>query len=89
MKKQIRNTLAVALSLLFVFTGGFSRRAVRNFRLRGLDPDADYRAVPLFEAESVETILKGEELMKYGVRTVFPENEHIRHQAGLSRISEI
>ena len=75
-------------SLLFVFTNGHSRRAVRNFRLLELDPDADYRVTPLFEPDAAETVRKGSALMDYGVKTVFPENQHVRHLAGLYKISK-
>ena len=76
-------------SLLFVFTNGHSRRAVRNFRLLELEPEADYRVTPLFEKDAADTVLKGSELMDHGVKTVFPESQHIRHQAGLYQISRI
>ena len=75
-------------SLLFVFTSGHSRRAVRNFRLLDLDPDANYCVKPLFEPDAVSTIQKGAALMAYGVRTMFPENQHVRHLAGLYQISK-
>ncbi len=74
-------------SLLFVFTHCPSRRAVRNFRLRELDPEKRYKVVKLFDPESEETIRSGADLMKYGVRTHIPESMHIRHGAALYRIS--
>ena len=75
-------------SLLFVFTNGHSRRAVRNFRLLDLDPAAEYRVTPLFEADAAETVQKGAALMDYGVKTSLPENQHIRHLAALYKISK-
>ena len=75
-------------SLLFVFTNGHSRRAVRNFRLLDLDPEAEYRVTPLFEADAAETVQKGVALMDYGVKTSLPENQHVRHLAGLYKISK-
>ncbi|MBE6373312.1 MAG: alpha-galactosidase [Lentisphaerae bacterium] len=75
-------------SLLFVFTNGHSRRAVRNFRLLDLDPEAEYRVTPLFEADAAETVQKGAVLMDYGVKTSLPENQHVRHLAGLYKISK-
>ena len=76
-------------SLLFVFTNGHSRRAVRNFRLLDLNPEAEYRVTPLFEADAAETVQKGAALMDYGVKTSLPETQHIRHLAGLYKISRI
>lgn len=77
-------------SLLFVFSNGYSRRAVRSFPLHDLDPEADYRVTPLFEAEAAAgTVCKGKFLMEYGVKTSLPENMHIRHTAGLYKISRI
>lgn len=76
-------------SLVFAFSNGFSCRTVRQFRLRELDPKVDYRVRPLFETHAKETVRKGADLMKYGLETVFMENEHIRHQAGLYAISRI
>ena len=80
---------ACADSLLFVFTNGFSRRAVRSFRLLDLNPATRYRVVKLFDPKVEETVMTGAELMQYGVRTEFPENQHIRHMAGLYKISAI
>ena len=80
---------ACADSLLFVFTNGFSRRAVRSFRLLDLNPATRYRVVKLFDPKAEETVMTGAELMQYGVRTEFPENQHIRHMAGLYKISAI
>ena len=76
-------------SLLFVFSNGFSRRSVRNFRLKELDPAAEYRIVKLFDENRQECTASGAELMKYGMTTELPENQHIRHTAGLYRISKI
>ena len=75
-------------SLLFVFSNGHSRRAVRNFRLLELDPKADYSVTPLFEPDAAETVQKGASLMDYGVKTTLPENQHVRHLAGLYKISK-
>ena len=74
-------------SLLFVFTNGFSRRAVRNFRLQGLDPAANYKVKALFDPEAQEKVQSGSELLQYGVKTEFTEFMHVRHQAKLYRIS--
>ena len=76
-------------SLLFVFGHGASRRAVRNFRLQDLDPARNYRVKKLFDAESGEVIQSGAELMRYGVKTMLPENQHVRHTAGLYQISAV
>ncbi|MBO4633622.1 MAG: alpha-galactosidase [Lentisphaeria bacterium] len=76
-------------SLLFVFTNSASRRAMRNFRLLELDPKLRYRIVRPFEPETAEIIMTGAELMQYGVETALPENQHIRHLAGLYQISAI
>ena len=76
-------------SLVFVFSNGASRRAVRNFRLHGLDPAADYRVEKLFDGDASAEMRSGAALMRYGVRTELPENQHIRHTAGLYRISRI
>ena len=76
-------------SLLFVFSNSFSRRSVRNFRLKDLDPAAEYRIVKLFAENEPERTASGAELMQYGVTAELPENQHIRHTAGLYRISKI
>ena len=76
-------------SLLFVFSNSSSRRAVRNFRLKDLDPAAEYRVVKLFARKKSECTATGSELMRYGVATELPENQHVRHTAGLYRISRI
>ena len=76
-------------SLLFVFSNGASRRAVRNFRLQDLDPDAKYRIVKPFDAENPEIIETGADLMKYGFKTSLPENQHVLHFAELYRISRV
>ena len=76
-------------SLLFVFTNGFSRRAVRNFRLKDLDPAAEYRVVKLFAEAGSEYTACGSDLMRYGVTTELPENQHVRHMAGLYRVSKL
>ncbi|MBQ9337285.1 MAG: alpha-galactosidase [Lentisphaeria bacterium] len=73
-------------SLLFVFSNGASRRSVRNFRLRGLDPAASYRVETLFDENAGAETRSGADLMRYGVRTELPENQHVRHTAGLYRI---
>ena len=73
-------------SLVFVFSNGASRRAVRNFRLHGLDPAAGYRVEKLFDGEAAAETRTGADLMRYGVRTELPENQHVRHTAGLYRI---
>ena len=77
-------------SLLFVFSNGYSRRAVRSFRLHDLEPEADYRVSPLFEAGNAAepVVCKGKFLMDYGVRTSLPESMHIRHAAALYKVSK-
>ena len=74
---------------LFVFSNSFSRRAVRKFRLKDLDPAAEYRIVRLFADDEPERTASGAELMRYGVLTELPENQNIRLSAGLYRISKI
>ena len=76
-------------SLLFVFGHGASRRAVRNFRLQELDPTRNYRVKKLFDNAAEEIIQSGAELMRYGVRTILQENQHVRHTAGLYQISAV
>ena len=76
-------------SLLFVFTNSASRRALRQFRLRDLEPGAAYAVTSLFEEEKEDFVRTGEELMRYGVETRIPENQHVRHAAKLYRISRI
>ena len=76
-------------SLLFVFSDGASRRAVRNFRLQDLDPAKNYRVKKLFAADAEELIQSGADLMRYGVKTTLLENQHVHHTAGLYQISEI
>ncbi|MBR2425300.1 MAG: alpha-galactosidase [Lentisphaeria bacterium] len=76
-------------SLLFVFTNGYSRRAMRNFRLLGLDPAADYRIETLFSDGEEELVQSGADLMSYGLKTQFPEYMHVRHQAKLYRITRL
>ena len=76
-------------SLLFVFSNGSTRRAVRNFKLHGLDPEKQYEVVKLFDQEAAETVQSGAELMHYGVRTTQPGSVHIRHTAVLYRIREV
>ena len=75
-------------SLLFMFANGYSRRSVRNFRLMNLNPEADYRVSPLFEVNATESIQRGDALMEYGIKTSLPEHQHIRHLAGLYKISK-
>lgn len=76
-------------SLLFVFSNSASRRAVRNFRLQELDPAKKYRVKKLFDDSAEETVQSGADLMRFGVKTVLPENQHVRHIAGLYRVSEL
>ena len=76
-------------SLLFVFSDGASRRSVRNFRLQELDPAKNYRVKKLFAADADELIQSGADLMRYGVKTILLENQHVHHTAGLYQISEI
>ena len=76
-------------SLLFVFSNSMSRRAVRNFRLKNLDPAREYRIEKLFDDQSELMIKSGAELMRYGLKTVLVENMHLRHTAGLYKISGI
>ena len=76
-------------SLVFVFSNSFSRRAVRNFRLQDLNPEKQYCVKRLFAADSEECIQSGAELMRHGVKTVLPENQHIRHIAGLYQVTEL
>ena len=76
-------------SLVFVFTNSFTRRSVRNFRLYDLDPEKRYSVTRLFSTDSEERIQSGADLMRYGLKSVFPENQHIRHAAGLYQIKEL
>ena len=76
-------------SLLFVFSNSMSRRAVRNFRLKNLDPAQEYRIEKLFDDQSELMIKSGAELMRYGLKTILVENMHLRHTAGLYKISGI
>jgi len=77
----------VSDSLLFVFTNSASRRALRRFRLLDLAPEGIYRVTSLFEEEQEDFTGTGEELMRYGVETRIPENQHVRHAAKLYRIT--
>ena len=72
-----------------MFSNSFSRRSVRNFRLQDLNPEKQYRVKRLFAADSEECIQSGAELMRHGVKTVLPENQHIRHIAGLYQVTEL
>ena len=76
-------------SLVFVFSNGMSRRAVRQFKLYNLDPERLYRVEKLFSADDSIVTAAGEELMQYGITTCLPENQHLRHTAGLYRISVV
>ena len=76
-------------SLVFVFSNSFSRRAVRNFRLQDLNPEKKYLVKKLFSAGSEERIQSGADLMRYGLKTILPENQHVRHTAGLYQVTEL
>ena len=46
--------------------------AVRSFRLHDLEPEAGYRASPLFEVDTADAVGKGAVPMDHGVKTAFP-----------------
>lgn len=76
-------------SLIFVFTNSASRRALRRFRLLNLDPEGTYCVTSLFEGEKEEFIQTSAELLRYGVESWIPENQHIRHSAKLYKITRL
>ena len=75
-------------SLVFVFSHGASRRGIRRFRLQDLDPAKMYRVRKLFTENPEEVLQSGADLMRYGLKAVTPENQHVCHIAALYQISE-
>ena len=76
-------------SLVFVFSNAMSRRAVRQFKLCNLDAEKLYRTEQLFSEQENALTVSGKQLMEYGLETVLPENQHVRHTAGLYRITAL
>ena len=76
-------------SLVFVFSNGMSRRAVRQFKLCALDAEKSYSVEQLFADKKDPVMVSGETLMQYGLETVLPENQHVRHTAALYRVTAI
>ena len=76
-------------SLVFVFSNGYSRRGARSFAMQNLDPAKKYQVKKLFSATEESTVMSGDELMRYGIPTVTPENQHVRHLAALYSVCEV
>ena len=75
-------------SLVFVFSNGYSRRGAHSFAMQNLDPAKKYLVKKLFSATEENTVMTGDDLMKYGIPIVTPENQHVRHNAALYSVSE-
>ena len=75
-------------SLVFVFSNASSRRAVRRFRLQGLDRDRSYKVEKLFTADPESVIVSGAELTDYGLCTKLAESMHIRYASAVYRVRE-
>lgn len=75
-------------SLVFVFSHGASRRGIRRFRLQDLNPAKMYRVRKLFTENPEEVLQSGADLMRYGLKAVTPENQHVCRIAALYQISE-
>ena len=76
-------------SLVFVFSNSMSRRALRQFKLCNLDAEKSYLVEQLFADKKESVTVSGETLMQYGMETVLPENQHVRHTAALYRVTAI
>jgi alpha-galactosidase len=76
-------------SLVFVFSNGMSRRAVRQFKLCNLDAEKSYLVEQLFADKKESVTVSGKMLMQYGMETVLPENQHVRHTAALYRVTAV
>ena len=76
-------------SLVFVFSNGYSRRGARSFAMQNLDPAKKYQVKKLFSSAEESTVMSGDELMRYGIPTVTPENQHVRHLAALYSVCEV
>lgn len=74
-------------SLVFVFSNGYSRRGAHSFAMHNLDREQKYLVRKLFTADDEKIILSGAELMTYGIPTVTPENQHVRHNAALYSVT--
>ena len=70
-------------SLVFVFSNGHSRRGARSFPLHNLEAGKNYIIKKLFSNSEENITMTGADLMNYGIPTVTPENQHVRHTAAL------
>ena len=75
-------------SIVFVFSNSASRRAVRRFRLQGVDRDKDYKIEKLFQKDDCPQTVTGAELSDYGLQTNLSESMHIRYTSAIYRVSE-
>ena len=76
-------------SLVFVFSYGSSRIAMRKFRMKDLEPDAEYTVKKLFSADSCEYNVSGRELMEYGIKAELVDMHIQPHSAALYEVTKL
>jgi len=74
-------------SLLFAYSHSASRRTLRNFRLKDLDPKKTYQIERIFPESSLRFSASGESLMANGAEIALETNMHIRYVAALYRVT--
>ncbi len=76
-------------SLVFAFSCGSCRMAVRNFRLKDLHPAKSYKVRRLFNEHKCEYSVSGRELMEYGIKVEFVDMHIQTQSAALYQVTEL
>ncbi|MCF6175960.1 MAG: alpha-galactosidase [Victivallaceae bacterium] len=73
-------------SILMSFMDPASRKCSRNFKLRGLRKNRDYKVMAYFDKKYYSYTISGEELTNYGMEVKVQENMHCHYKSSIWKI---